>query len=134
MSRAKIGMSTRAAITAAPTKKLTTSAPHAGVLVTARGGTRGLPTDRLRSQKSAAATALSTSSHGPAGENTCTFGSAVAKARITPASATASRRAPSTSTFARMPRQDRRSSNGRRCRQAPEHQQQRQREAGQRQR
>ena len=58
MIRAKIGMSTSAAISALPTKKLTTIAPHAGVAARDRGGTSGWWTERLRRQKSTAATAL----------------------------------------------------------------------------
>src|SRR3954452_14204220 len=91
-------MSTSAAIRALPSKKLTTTAPQAGVARKEPGGTTGLSTLPLRRQNVTAATTPTPSSQGPAGDSTSTCGSALANARITPPSATASSSAPTTST------------------------------------
>ena len=115
VSRAKIGMSTSAAIRAAPTKKLTTTAPQAATCAKAPCGMSGADDRRLWSTNSTAPTAAIASHQGPLRENTCTCGSAVAKARITPASATASRAAPSRSASRTERHQSRRSTRGRRA-------------------
>ena len=65
--RAKIGMSTRAAISAAPTKKLTTIAPQAGRLAKAPCGTSGAFERRLCRANSTAPTAAMTRYQGPPG-------------------------------------------------------------------
>ena len=106
-------MSIRAAIRAAPTKKLTSSAPHAGVRRSAPRGTSGLSARRTCHAKAAAATAAPRRYHRPRGENTSTLGSAVAKARITPPSATASSSAPTRSASTSTRPQPRRSRSGR---------------------
>ena len=112
--RAKIGMSTSAAISAAPTKKLTTIAPQAG-----RCGEGAVRDQRARSSGGCAARTArrrrrrSPRYQGPAGQKTCTSGSAVAKARMTPPRATESRPAPSRSASRTEPHQSRRSTSGR---------------------
>ncbi len=90
-------MSTSAAISAAPTKKLTTIAPHAGRCANAPCGTRGWVERRLCRAKSTVAMPATARYHGPAGLNTCTSGSAVAKARMIPPRATDSSPAPTRS-------------------------------------
>ena len=90
-------MSISAAISAAPTKKLTSKAPHAGVRRSAPRGTSGWSARRRCSAKAAAATAAPRRYQRPRGEKTWILGSAVANARMTPPRASASSRAPTRS-------------------------------------
>ena len=92
--RAKTGTSTSAAIRAAPTRKLTSNEPHAGLAPSRPGGMIAWAVRRCHSAKAIAKTTAPTSNHGPAGVITSRSGSAVANASTTPASATASRSAP----------------------------------------
>ena len=112
VTRAKIGMSTSAAIRAAPTKKLTTREPHAGRTENAWCGTNGLGERRLCSANSTVPTAERARYHGPAGERTCTSGLAVANARMIPPRATESRPAPTRSASRSDPHQSRTSTSG----------------------
>ena len=112
--RAKIGMSTSAAIRAAPTKKLTSTAPHAGRCANAPCGTSGARDRRLcRREEDGRRRRPGRGTTGPAGENTCTSGSAVAKARMMPPSATESSPAPTRSASRTERHQSRRSTSGR---------------------
>ena len=111
--RAKSGMSMSAAIRAAPTKKLTSTAPHAGVRRSAPRGTSGAAARRRWSTRTAAATAAPRRYQRPWSEKTWTLGSAVAKARITPPSATASSAEPTRSASRAARPQLRRSTSGR---------------------
>ena len=72
VSRAKIGMSTSAAIRAAPTKKLTTTAPQAATCAKAPWGMSGAEVRRLWITNRTAPTAAIASHQGPLRENTCT--------------------------------------------------------------
>ena len=113
VTRAKIGMSTSAAISAAPTKKLTASdAPGRGRARARRAAPAGARLRRLRHTKPAAASAEASRTRGRRGRSTCTSGSAVAKARITPPSEQASRPAPGRSAWPATSRQRRRSTSG----------------------
>ena len=74
MVRAKIGMSIRAAIRAAPTKKLTSSAPHAGVRRSAPWGTSGWSAVRRCQTRQPAATTAPRRYQRPWAANTWTGG------------------------------------------------------------
>ena len=115
MVRAKSGMSISAAMRAAPMKKLTSSAPHAGVRRSAPRGSSGALARRRCTPNRIAATSEPRRNHSPWSEKTCTLGSAVAKARITPASATASSSAPVRSASRRAATQRRTSTRGARA-------------------
>src|SRR6266545_752223 len=96
--RAKTGTSTSAAISAAPTSTLTTSAPQAARGPSSPVGTMARGVRRCHHQKVTANSAAATSSHGPAGAISSRSGSAIAKARTTPARAKPSSAAPVRST------------------------------------
>ena len=111
--RAKRGMSISAAIRAAPTKKLTASDPQAGVRRIAPRGTRGASARRRWRANASAAMADPRRYQIPWSENTWTFGSAVANARITPASAMPRNSEPVRSAARSVSAQPRRSTSGR---------------------
>ena len=87
--RANSGMSTTAAIRAAPTKKLTSTEPHAGVGRSVPRGTSGFSAPRMWTTNAMLLTSEAARYHQPWSAKSSTAGSAVAKARITPPSATA---------------------------------------------
>ena len=113
--RAKSGTSISAAISAAPIRKLTTTEPQAGRSRSAPRGSSGSLARRRCTTNATAAIAAPSRYHRPWSEKTCTLGSAVAKARITPPRATARYVAPVTSASRSERPHARRSTSGRRA-------------------